>query len=223
MCNLCSDTFSRSDILKRHYQKCAQRRGVPEGTDHLEGSRAHLSRRQRSRPGSRGNSSGMPDVAGYAFSDLAPGTSGQYLNGSSLSNIYGTQHHHTESASSTSTEPMLRNDSHHPIHDGSTYRPRSMPPMEAMTLGSNTFDSPQSYSVPSTTAADMNNGMSAYAVQHSTSTDQLPNGLGYNGHAMDGAGNGYSYSMTSNMQVGMATTPIVDGRYQRLEQAISIQ
>ena len=54
--------------------------------------------------------------------------------------------------------------------------------MEAMTLGSNTFDSPQSYSVPSTTAADLKDGMSAYAVQHSTSTEQLPNGLGYNGH-----------------------------------------
>jgi len=41
--------------------------------------------------------------------------------------------------------------------------------------------------------------------------------------AMDGAGNGCPYSMTSNMQVGMAMAPVVDGRYRRLEQAIGIQ
>lgn len=27
MCVLCRDTFSRSDILKRHFQKCSIRRG----------------------------------------------------------------------------------------------------------------------------------------------------------------------------------------------------
>ncbi|KAE9983532.1 hypothetical protein EG328_009872 [Venturia inaequalis] len=41
-CKLCKDTFSRSDILKRHYQKCSIRRGVPNDTNHLEGSRNHL-------------------------------------------------------------------------------------------------------------------------------------------------------------------------------------
>ena len=34
-CYLCRDTFSRSDILKRHFQKCSQRRGNPGGQDHL--------------------------------------------------------------------------------------------------------------------------------------------------------------------------------------------
>lgn len=31
MCVLCRDTFSRSDILKRHFQKCSIRRGNPTG------------------------------------------------------------------------------------------------------------------------------------------------------------------------------------------------
>ena len=43
-CFLCSDTFSRSDILKRHFQKCSQRRGNPTGASHLAYSQNHLKR-----------------------------------------------------------------------------------------------------------------------------------------------------------------------------------
>ena len=39
-CGLCDDTFSRSDILKRHFQKCSVRRGNPTGASHLTHSRA---------------------------------------------------------------------------------------------------------------------------------------------------------------------------------------
>lgn len=48
MCKLCKDTFSRSDILKRHFQKCSVRRGVVGDMDHLEGSRAHLQKNRQS-------------------------------------------------------------------------------------------------------------------------------------------------------------------------------
>ncbi|KAM3467677.1 hypothetical protein MY5147_008697 [Beauveria neobassiana] len=34
-CVLCGDTFSRSDILKRHFNKCSIRRGNPTGASHL--------------------------------------------------------------------------------------------------------------------------------------------------------------------------------------------
>jgi hypothetical protein len=40
-CVLCRDTFSRSDILKRHFQKCSIRRGNPTGLSHLS-AQAHL-------------------------------------------------------------------------------------------------------------------------------------------------------------------------------------
>src|ERR1700760_4602683 len=42
MCVLCNDTFSRSDILKRHFQKCSIRRGNPTGANHLANSQSHL-------------------------------------------------------------------------------------------------------------------------------------------------------------------------------------
>ena len=42
MCVLCRDTFSRSDILKRHFQKCSIRRGNPTGASHLSRPQAHV-------------------------------------------------------------------------------------------------------------------------------------------------------------------------------------
>jgi hypothetical protein len=42
MCVLCRDTFSRSDILKRHFQKCCIRRGNPTGISHLSHPHAHV-------------------------------------------------------------------------------------------------------------------------------------------------------------------------------------
>ena len=41
MCVLCRDTFSRSDILKRHFQKCSICRGNPTGASYLS-AQAHL-------------------------------------------------------------------------------------------------------------------------------------------------------------------------------------
>ena len=40
ICGLCNDSFSRSDILKRHFNKCSARRGNPTGQSHLTHSRA---------------------------------------------------------------------------------------------------------------------------------------------------------------------------------------
>lgn len=48
MCALCRDTFSRSDILKRHFQKCSIRRGNPTGASHLSHAQSHL---KKSHPG----------------------------------------------------------------------------------------------------------------------------------------------------------------------------
>ena len=40
-CVLCGDTFTRSETLKRHFQKCSIRRGNPTGVSHLS-TQAHL-------------------------------------------------------------------------------------------------------------------------------------------------------------------------------------
>lgn len=49
MCVLCQDTFSRSDILKRHFQKCSIRRGNPTGASHLSHPQAHVKKNAAAR------------------------------------------------------------------------------------------------------------------------------------------------------------------------------
>lgn len=69
MCVLCKDTFSRSDILKRHFQKCSIRRGNPQGVSHLSHPHAHLKRSQAAQAKAAANmsdatSSGMSTPTG---------------------------------------------------------------------------------------------------------------------------------------------------------------
>ncbi|KAM3563487.1 hypothetical protein MY1884_000694 [Beauveria asiatica] len=56
MCVLCRDTFSRSDILKRHFQKCSIRRGNPTGASHLSHPQAHVKKNNQAQ-----KAAGMPD------------------------------------------------------------------------------------------------------------------------------------------------------------------
>jgi hypothetical protein len=58
MCVLCRDTFSRSDILKRHFQKCSIRRGNPTGASHLSHAQAHL---KKNHPAHKNSVSTTPD------------------------------------------------------------------------------------------------------------------------------------------------------------------
>ncbi|KAI9710079.1 MAG: hypothetical protein M1820_002881 [Bogoriella megaspora] len=58
-CHLCKDTFSRSDILKRHFQKCSLRRGNPTGANHLQHSQSHL--RKNSQQANRLSMTSIPD------------------------------------------------------------------------------------------------------------------------------------------------------------------
>ncbi|VUC23086.1 unnamed protein product [Clonostachys rosea] len=51
MCVLCRDTFSRSDILKRHFQKCSIRRGNPTGVSHLSHPQAHVKKNAQAQKG----------------------------------------------------------------------------------------------------------------------------------------------------------------------------
>ncbi|TKA81633.1 hypothetical protein B0A49_00519 [Cryomyces minteri] len=79
MCHLCKDTFSRSDILKRHFQKCSLRRGNPTGANHL----AHQPSSKRNSTGSNRLSIGNADQLN--LSDPVDGQGTGYTNGS-LSN-----------------------------------------------------------------------------------------------------------------------------------------
>ncbi|OIW24947.1 hypothetical protein CONLIGDRAFT_673175 [Coniochaeta ligniaria NRRL 30616] len=44
LCTLCRATFSRSDILKRHFKNCSIRRGNPTGASHLSLPRSPTSK-----------------------------------------------------------------------------------------------------------------------------------------------------------------------------------
>lgn len=63
-CGLCTDTFSRSDILKRHFQKCSSRRGNPTGQNHLAHSRANKQwREQKEQQDRQSMESGTPTIS----------------------------------------------------------------------------------------------------------------------------------------------------------------
>ena len=109
MCVLCKDTFSRSDILKRHFQKCSIRRGNPTGVTHLSHPHSNLKKAQAQAAANPAkplqdevSSRSIPPphgVAGTAFgegpvngSGLAPGRPGfteQPPLGFSMSSVNG--------------------------------------------------------------------------------------------------------------------------------------
>ncbi|KAI1344615.1 hypothetical protein F5Y15DRAFT_117213 [Xylariaceae sp. FL0016] len=68
MCVLCRDTFSRSDILKRHFQKCSIRRGNPTGASHLSHPQAHVKKSQqqaqKANEGDMNHLNGMGNMSG---------------------------------------------------------------------------------------------------------------------------------------------------------------
>lgn len=66
MCHLCKDTFSRSDILKRHFQKCSIRRGNPTGANHLAHQRRNTNRTSVSSADQIGLAN-IPEVAGQTY------------------------------------------------------------------------------------------------------------------------------------------------------------
>lgn len=85
MCVLCRDTFSRSDILKRHFQKCSIRRGNPTGASHLSHAHAHL---KKSHPGphksatfNSSNDDHMNNLNGMSNLSNAPGPFGIVADG----------------------------------------------------------------------------------------------------------------------------------------------
>ncbi|PGG99747.1 hypothetical protein AJ79_08436 [Helicocarpus griseus UAMH5409] len=77
MCVLCKDTFSRSDILKRHFQKCSLRRGNPTGVSHLSHPHAHLKKAQAAgivpKPVSGDVSSSVPTSNGIVGTTFGEG------------------------------------------------------------------------------------------------------------------------------------------------------
>jgi hypothetical protein len=96
MCVLCKDTFSRSDILKRHFQKCSLRRGNPTGASHLSHPQAHLKRSQAAanaaKPIQEEVSNSIPPsngIAGTTYGDAPVNVTEQQPLGYSMSSVHG--------------------------------------------------------------------------------------------------------------------------------------
>ncbi|KKY19205.1 putative c2h2 transcription factor [Phaeomoniella chlamydospora] len=88
MCVLCKDTFSRSDILKRHFQKCSVRRGNPTGASHLSNPAAHVKKHQAAQRKAAAEVAAAAAVAGNSGANTPnSGVNPSYPNtSSSISN-----------------------------------------------------------------------------------------------------------------------------------------
>ena len=90
MCHLCKDTFSRSDILKRHFQKCSIRRGNPTGANHLAHQRRNPNNGHRlsiSQQDGPIGLAGFQEVAGNAYNgNISPTVNGDVSGRTSRAN-----------------------------------------------------------------------------------------------------------------------------------------
>lgn len=83
-CFLCKDTFSRSDILKRHFAKCSIRRGNPTGASHLSHQRRNTNASNRlsiSNPNETIGLAGLPEVNGQGGYTKTGGSGSPTANG----------------------------------------------------------------------------------------------------------------------------------------------
>lgn len=184
MCHLCKDTFSRSDILKRHFQKCSLRRGNPTGANHLAHQRRNtnpnnrLSMTEQSGPIGLAN---MPEVAG------APGYTPTVVGSSP--NVNGDMSTRSSRANSLISPSNM---SHRSSIAG------------LGILASNGQSNDQM-----TTSGPFQPGLSAYAMQNAANANgaQMPHSYPFNQQQINGQQqmngqqmNGQMYSNNNNAQ-----------------------
>jgi len=193
MCHLCKDTFSRSDILKRHFQKCSVRRGNPTGANHL----AH--QRRNTNPSNRLSLGNEPiGLAGLAN---AAGGAPAYTNGdgvnpsSSSPTVNGDQSSYASSVASISNRSSRANSLIQP----GILHPDSRHVMNGLGIPNLASAAANGEHAPSSSAA-YGSGMPAYTMRpHSSSTpvpptysaygSAMPNGLYSGSKAEDHHGN----------------------------------
>ncbi|PNS14646.1 hypothetical protein CAC42_1668 [Sphaceloma murrayae] len=176
MCHLCKDTFSRSDILKRHFQKCSIRRGNPTGANHLAGQR-----RNTGGSNSRLSLSNADQPIGLAsMSDVQTPTG--YANGALPSAINGSPTVNGDSSYASSIASMSNRSS----------RANSL--IQAQNAFGNVHTLPstgQNGEHHSVTSGAFSSGIPAYAMRpHSASNPQMPPSYGY---AANATSNGNMY------------------------------
>lgn len=165
MCVLCRDTFSRSDILKRHFQKCSIRRGNPTGVSHLSHPQAHVKKNQQQKA-AMGHEGDLHQLNGLNSLPPQDGMSHPFgmvpIQQDGMNNMGSDQNHMSRSSSIGNT-------------NGSDHRGMPAPTMGgSQPYGSNNVSSSMSgQPMPSYSMPPGHNGMPAYGGQHSNQQSGL--------------------------------------------------
>jgi hypothetical protein len=156
MCVLCRDTFSRSDILKRHFQKCSIRRGNPTNASHLSHPQAHVKKNAMAQQKAfAAEHERMNGMGGMSADGMTP--FGLIPNGTSeaVNNMSSNQH------------PLSRSNSMNRLdHAGRDER----------SLPAGVMDGHHGYSgmVPNGVSANLNSQHAAYNVPQNSNGMHLP-------------------------------------------------
>ncbi|KAF2113431.1 fungal-specific transcription factor domain-containing protein [Lophiotrema nucula] len=197
-CHLCKDTFSRSDILKRHFQKCSIRRGNPTGASHLQNAQSHL-QKNRTPTGAEANSYLAHLPTSVAYSD---GTYGNALVGMPSMTSMATD----PSAYADGVPPMsAQSMSARTSRSNSLIRPgtgveENRRSLSALDFGSNgrvNFNSGD-FRAPGAVPNGLSHDLSSYGAQHNQNS-----GAGTNG------ANPYNYDhATGHPDMGQNNMPV---------------
>ncbi|KAK7981910.1 hypothetical protein PG988_004148 [Apiospora saccharicola] len=121
MCVLCRDTFSRSDILKRHFQKCSIRRGNPTGASHLSHPQAHVKKhaaaQQKAQEGEMNQMNGLNSMQG----DNVVHPFGMVQMSDNMSNMPNDQNQLSRSSSISRMDDQQNRDRRSMTNNGSVY------------------------------------------------------------------------------------------------------
>ncbi|KAH7149995.1 fungal-specific transcription factor domain-containing protein [Dactylonectria estremocensis] len=154
MCVLCRDTFSRSDILKRHFQKCSIRRGNPTGASHLSHPQAHVKKNAQAQKaaglgheGDLNHLNGLTNIQG----DNMVHPFGMVPVQDGMNNMAGDQNH------------LSRSSSIGRLDNGNNADRRQMPVMGAsQPYGADVSSSMQQQQLPGYSMPPGQNGMPMY-------------------------------------------------------------
>ena len=171
MCVLCKDTFSRSDILKRHFQKCSLRRGNPTGATHLSHSHAY---HKKSRSGSY--------KATTQGSDMSPTDDSRILrNGSPRNLVTSSPSKYIDEQKAASNSISRKNSTQRSNSNEGIGDSRSLTGPDPSGSHRGSMDIGQNERLAAALSSAMDSSIAAFAVNGPTQP-QFPNGFDFNSH-----------------------------------------
>lgn len=200
MCVLCRDTFSRSDILKRHFIKCSVRRGNPTGATHLSHPQAHVKKNPTGQQKAMGGDGDVNHVNGMGSIPGADGMMhpfGLVSAPDALSNITNDQ------------SQLSRSSSIQRIDDANRDRRSMTTSVMGATTRGGSFD--QTYNggdVANNMGTNINPQMGSYAPQNQTGMPIFGGSGPTDWAAMFPTGAHHSYVNSFSPNVGQTQTAI---------------